>query len=92
MTRIKIKKLTWRNWTKEHIKKHRVSVAEAEEAAKNLIAHKRGYAGRYIAMGRSGTRIIAVIVNREKTGHYFVVTARDASREERMKVYEKEKK
>ena len=91
MTRIKIKKLTWQGWNIEHIKKHRVSVEEVEEAAKNLVAHKRGYAGRFIAIGRSGTRIIVVIINREKTGQYFVVTARDASREERRKVYEKEK-
>lgn len=91
MTKIKIKKLTWQSWNKEHIKKHNVSVEEVEMAAKNMVAHKKGYLGRYIAIGRSGIRILAVIVNREKTGQYVVVTARDASKEERKKVYEKEK-
>jgi len=90
MTRIKIKKLSWQDWNREHIKKHNVSVEEIETAAKNMVAHKKGYLERYIAVGRSGTRILAIIVNRERTGQYLVVTARDASKEERKKVYEKE--
>ncbi len=91
MTRIKIKKLTWQDWNREHIKKHGVSVEEVETAAKNMVAHKKGYLGRYVAIGRSGARILAIIVNKEKAGYYLVVTARDASKEERKKVYEKEK-
>ena len=92
MTRIKIKKLIWAAWNIKHIKeKHHLTVEEAEIAAKNLVAHKRGYNGRYIVIGRSGKRIVAVIVVREKTGQYFAVTARDANKDERRRIYEKEK-
>lgn len=91
MTKIIVKKLNWSEWTIEHIRKHTVTIKEIEEAAKNLITHKSGYKGRYVLTGRSGTRILSVIVIREKTGEYLVITARDADRKERKKVYEKEK-
>lgn len=91
MTRIVIKKLIWDEWNREHIKKHNVSVDEAEEAVNNLIAHKKGKKGRFIAIGRSGTRIISVLVGRKETGVYYVATARDSDKKERRLVYEKEK-
>jgi len=91
MTRIKIRELIWNEHNVEHIKKHNVTVGEAEEAVKNFTAHKAGKKGRYIAIGRSGTRLISVIVKRERTGIYYPVTARDAAKEERKRVYEKEK-
>jgi len=92
MTRIVIKKLIWDEWNREHIKKHNVAVDEAEEVVANLIAHKRGKKGRFIAIGRSGSRIISVMVGREGTGIYYVATARDSDKKERRMVYEKEKK
>ena len=91
MTRIKIKKLVWDNYNVEHIKKHNVTIYEAEEAIRNFKAHKVGKKGRYIAIGRVGTRLLSVIVRRQATGVYYVVTARDAAKEERKRVYEKEK-
>ncbi len=91
MTRIKIRELIWNEYNIRHIKKHNVSVGEAEEVVKNFIAHKAGKKGRYIAIGRSGKRLISVIVKRKKTGIYYPVTARDAAKEERRRVYEKEK-
>lgn len=91
MTRIVIKKLIWDEWNREHIKKHNVTVGEAEEAVANLVAHRRGKKGRFIAIGRSGSRIISVLVGREKTGIYYVATARDSDKRERRIVYDKEK-
>lgn len=91
MTRIKIRELIWNERNVEHIRKHNVTVAEAEEVVKSFIAHKAGKKGRYIAIGRSGKRLISVIVKRERTGIYYPVTARDAAKEERKRVYEKEK-
>lgn len=91
MTRIKIKELIWDEYNLEHIKQHNVTVAQAEEVVKNFITHKAGKKGRYIAIGRSGTRLISVIVKKERTGIYYAVTARDAAKEERRRVYEKEK-
>lgn len=91
MTRIVVKKLIWDSKNTEHIKKHGVSVNEAEEAVKNFVTHNRAKHGRYVVIGRSGSRILSVFVNRNSTGTYYPATARDASKKERTKVYEKEK-
>lgn len=89
MTRIVIKKLVWDAYNIEHIKKHNVTVDEAEEAVKNFVSHKKGERGRYIAIGRSGSRLISLIVRRESIGVYYLVTARDSSKKERKEIYEK---
>ena len=91
MTRIIVKKLIWEVSTVEHIKKHAVKTLEAEIAVKNLIVHKKGYNGRYVLTGRSGTRILSVIVVRQREGEYLAITARDADKKERKKTYDKEK-
>ncbi len=92
MTRIRIKSVTWSEWTINHIQKHAVTVAEAEEAIAGFLAHKHGYKGRYIIIGRSGTRILSVIVKREKEGVYRLITVRDADKKERKLIYDKEDK
>lgn len=91
MTRIKVKVLIWDSYNVEHIKKHNVTVDEAEETAKNFIAHKIGKKGRYIIIGRIGSRLISVIIRRKGVGMYYLVTARDSAKEERKRAYEKEK-
>ncbi len=91
MTRIKIKKLVWDSYNIEHIKKHGVFKDEAEVAVDNIITHKKAKKGRYIAIGRSGSRLISLVVRRVTTGMYYVATARDSSKKERRLVYEKEK-
>ena len=91
MTRIVIKELVWDAYNIEHIKKHNIKVDEAEGVGKYFISHKKGKSGRYIVVGRSGSRIISLIVRREKAGVYYLVTARDSSRKERKEIYEKEK-
>lgn len=92
MTRIVIKKLVWDEYNLEHIKKHKVKVSEIEEVAENIIAHTWGKKNRYLIIGRVGVRIITVIVRRKEVGVYYPVTARDAAKKERKKVYEKESK
>ena len=91
MTRIVVRKLIWDAYNIEHIKKHNVSVDEVKEIGTKQLAHKKGHSGRYIVIGRAGSRIISVIVKRKGTGIYYPVTARDAAQEERKRVYEKEK-
>ncbi|OGE34019.1 hypothetical protein A3C59_00700 [Candidatus Daviesbacteria bacterium RIFCSPHIGHO2_02_FULL_36_13] len=91
MTRIKIKKLVWDEWNIKHIEKHNATVREAEEAVKNFITHIKGKNGRYIAMGRSGTRLMSLVVRRISAGVYYPVSVRDSSRKERKEIYEKEK-
>lgn len=92
MTRIVIKKLVWDKYNIEHIKKHGVVQDEVEEIAKGIITHKKVKLGRYSIFGRVGSRILTVIINRKETGVYYPITARDAAKKERRKIYEKEKK
>ncbi len=91
MTRIVVKKLIWDEWNIEHIKKHNVIENEAEEVSKSFLAHKVGKKGRYIAIGKSGSRLLSLVLDRKSTGEYYVVTARDASKKERREIYDKEK-
>ncbi|MBI2086056.1 hypothetical protein HYT74_01820 [Candidatus Daviesbacteria bacterium] len=91
MTRIVIRKLIWDDWNVEHIKKHNVIQSEVEEVAKNIVTHRKSKLGRYLIIGRSGSRIISVAISRKEIGVYYPVTARDSARKERRLVYEKEK-
>lgn len=92
MTEIGLSQLIWDQWNIEHIKKHAVRVKEVEEAITNLVAHRLGYGGKIILVGRSGKRLIAMIMAQEEGNTYYLVTARDADRKERRLVYEKETK
>lgn len=83
--------MVWDGYNTSHIKKHNVTVDEAEEAIKNFTGHKIAKKGRYIAMGRSGKRLISLVVRKEGAGVYYPVTARDSSKKERKDIYEKEK-
>ena len=91
MTRIVVKELVWDQINLEHIKKHKMSQEEVEEA-QEIIYHRRTYGGKYLATGRSGNRLITIMLRRKGLGKYYVVTARDASRKERRRVYEIEEK
>lgn len=90
MTRIIIKELVWDEWNLKHISKHNVSKEEVEQA-RGIIYHRRTHGGKYLATGKSGNRLITIILRRKSLGKYYVVTARDASKKERKVVYEKEK-
>lgn len=92
MTRITVKKVTWDKYNIKHIIRHNVTIKEAESALKQAIAHKKGYGGRYIVIGRTDKRILSVIVRREGPNKYFVVTAWDSDKKERRRLYEKENK
>lgn len=90
MTRIVVKELVWDKYNIEHIKRHNVMKEEGENVAKRFIAHKIGKKGRYIAIGRSGARLLSLVLDRKGPGVYYVVTARDSSKKERREIYEKE--
>lgn len=92
MTKIIIRELVFDEYNREHIKKHNVTEIEIVEAGKRLIYHRKTYKGRYLAIGRTDVRLITLIIQREGTGRYFLITARDTSKKERRDVYEKEKK
>ena len=68
-----------------------MSSEEVIEAVEKIIYHKKTYGNRYLLVGRTGKRIVSIVVHRKKTGVYYVVTARDAEKKERRRLYEKEK-
>lgn len=90
MTRIKIGRIIWDTWNTEHIKKHNVSKREANEAITRVGSYRKGYKGRVILIGRSGTRILSILVSSKKQHRYYVITARDSDKKERRLLYEKE--
>lgn len=92
MTKIELTQLIWDSWNKEHIKKHNVAVSEVEEAVISISAHRIGYSGKIILIGRSGKRLLAMIMAHEEENKYYVVTVRDADKKERRLIYEKESK
>lgn len=92
MTRIKVREIVWDDWNVIHISKHNVTKDEVTIAVVGFIYHKRTYNGRYLLVGRAGKRIVSVVVRREKETTYYIVTARDADKKERRRVYEKESK
>lgn len=92
MPAIKIRKrdLIWSEWNIKHIAKHKVTPGEAEEALKDRgVKAKETYGGRILIIGKSGPRMLAVVLAKEKDG-YYIVTARDAGRKER-RIYRNEK-
>lgn len=91
MTRIVVRTLVWNEANAEHVKKHSVKKEEVAVSVQNFSYHKKGYSNRYIVVGRSDKRILAVVLKRQRIGEYFVVTARDADKKERRRLYEKEK-
>lgn len=92
MTRIIVKELIWDERNVGHIKKHNVVPDEVEKVSKSIIIHKKAKQGRYLIIGRVGSRIVSVVINRKGLGIYYPVTARDAAKKERRQVYEKEGK
>lgn len=92
MTRLIIKELVFDENNISHIARHKVTKEEATEAGKRMIYHSPTYNSRYVAVGRVGMRIIALIITRVGQGRYYLITARDASKKERKYLYEKENK
>lgn len=92
MTRLTIKEIVWDSFNSEHIKQHNVSLDEVKIISKTFAYHKGTYLKRYLATGRSGKRVLSIVIKRISTGKYYLITARDASKGERKKLYDKEKK
>lgn len=90
MTKIFVKQIIWEDKIIEHIKKHKVSCGEVEGVSRHFLFHKKGHSGKYLLVGRSGSRMLTVVVLRKGVGVYFVITARDSGKKERREAYEKE--
>lgn len=81
---MKSTKLVWNVWNKEHIKKHKVKIAEVEQAFKNKIYVKRSYLSRVAIFGKTDAgRFLTIVLSFEKQKDGYVVSARDTSKKER---------
>ncbi len=90
MTRIKVETIIWDDRNIIHIKKHSVTKSEAEDAVSNFIYYEQAHSGRYLLVGKSGKRVLSIILDRKSAKTYYVVTARDISKKERKKLNESE--
>lgn len=79
-------KLVWDEWNKEHIKKHKVSVKEVEEANANEVGRSGSYDNREMIYGiTKRKRAITISVSYAKQKDPYVVSARNMSKKERRK-------
>ncbi len=85
--------LIWDTWNRKHIKKHNVSIVEAEEAYKNEIGRSESYEKRQSVFGiTKKDRPITVVVSYAKQEGPYVVSVRPMSKKERSKyLYENQK-
>jgi len=55
--------LIWDKWNRDHIKKHKVTVAEVEQAFNNKVFIKRSYLDRVVIFGKTDNeRFITVVL------------------------------
>lgn len=90
MVIVRIQKIIWTEEIISHIKKHNVTVKEAEEVITSDSYVLEGHSGKKILVSRVGSRILSVVT--EMTGNKLKVkTARDSDKHERQGYYEFEK-
>lgn len=86
MVRVRIRKIEW-GYSPEHFKKHTVSTGEVESVIFSDAHIVEGHSGRKILVNKVQERIISVVV--WMTGNkLYVITARDANKNERRGFYE----
>ncbi|MCA1669867.1 MAG: BrnT family toxin, partial [Thermomicrobia bacterium] len=76
--------LIWDDWNEEHIARHGVRMSEATEAVRNAPFLTRARDETYRVIGQTDAgRYLFIIVVPQILEAYYVVTARDATRNER---------
>jgi uncharacterized DUF497 family protein len=77
-------RLEWDDWNEEHITRHGVTLAEVEEVTANRPFTTRGRKDRYRLIGQTDAGpLLTVIIAPRGGGEAYVLTAQDATREER---------
>lgn len=81
--------IVWDEWNREHIKKHKVSKQEVEEAYEREFGRSDSYLGRQAIYGitKKG-KLVTIIVSYKKQPQPYVVSARNLSKKERRDYYE----
>ncbi len=85
-SRLRIDRLDWDDWNREHISKHDVLPEEAEEAVAGSPVFRETYKQRYQALGPTlAGRMLSVILGQvpNRAHVFYVFSARSASRAER---------
>jgi len=83
-------RVVWDDWNTSHIMRHHVSISEIEKALSDDRAiFLLTYNKRILALARSGKRLLAIVLNEEEKGIFYIITARDMSKKER-RVYKNE--
>ncbi|MBI3744852.1 MAG: BrnT family toxin [Chloroflexi bacterium] len=79
-----IERLHWDERNAAHIAHHNVTKEEVEEVVEGPCTPTDAYGGRtgVVGVAQSG-RVIAVVLHELGDGVYYMITARDASRQER---------
>ena len=76
--------LFWYDWNIEHIKKHNVKKNEVEEALTKRVQARKGNKGRLLLFGYTKTqRLLAIVIKKTSKG-YYVFSARDANKKEKL--------
>lgn len=84
MRKVEIAALVWDNWNTGHIRKHNLTINDVETIFRSdKVLYLSTYEGRIVALGRSGTRLLTVVLAKEENRKYYVVTARDMDKKER---------
>jgi len=89
-----IERLVWDDWNREHIRKHGVTLEDAEDVVSGLPTFEETYKGRLKAVGPTTTgRMVVVIIGSVpgRVGDYYVFSSRPASRNE-CRQYDREMK
>lgn len=86
---VSINHLLWDSWNIGHIVRHSVTPAEVEEVCLSTFIARQSYAGRILLVGPTyDRRALAIVLEPQGDGIYYVVTARPASRRERRRYQE----
>lgn len=83
---VTVRRLRWDPWNVGHIGRHGVTPEEVEEVCQGSPAVEMGYVGRLRLVGPTvAGRVLAVVLAPEDEGVYYPITARPASRKERLR-------
>jgi len=87
-----IKELVWDEFNQDHIQKHGVTKLEIVETSKAIKLTLGGKNGRVMVVGETKIgRLVTLVLAKVETTKYYLITARDSSREERRKLNENKK-
>jgi uncharacterized DUF497 family protein len=83
--RPEIEHLVWDVWNTEHIATHAVTRNDVEEAVRGETVARATYKNRFLVLGPSRGRLLAVVIGLvpDQPGAYYTFSARPASKSER---------